>query len=263
MNDMASVIQPKVDQLTADHLIAGPITITITGVHIAGGAEQPVTINYAGDNGLPYKPCKTMCRVMVALWGDDANKYIGKSMTLYRDATVKWAGLEVGGVRISHMSGLPGKHTMALTQTKGSKKPFTVLPLEVQAPKRTIGDAINELEAAFAAAATRDAVDAVLASDKCQKTLDYARNGAKERLNGIIAAAMKRTEQPPPPAQSDDPAADEAAELRALVPHLVDRAAVDQFAAQHRDTMVRWKKERPELFESVDSALAERLFELE
>jgi len=63
-------------------------------------------------------------------------------------------------------------------------------------PKRTLADAINELDAEFTAATTRVAVDEVLASDKCQKALDFATNGAKERLEGIIKAAINRTEAP-------------------------------------------------------------------
>lgn len=61
-------------------------------------------------------------------------------------------------------------------------------------PKRTLNDVIGELEREFAAATTRDEVDAVLASEKCQKTMDFARNGAKARLDAIVKAAMDRTD---------------------------------------------------------------------
>jgi hypothetical protein len=64
-------------------------------------------------------------------WGPDASKYVGRSLTLYRDADVKWGGLAVGGIRISHMSDLDGPKTMMLTATKGSRKPHKVLPLAV------------------------------------------------------------------------------------------------------------------------------------
>lgn len=70
------------------------------------------------------------------------------------------------------------------------------LPAHSGGPKRTLADAINELDAEFAAAATREAVDEVLASDKCQKALDFARNGSKEQLEGIIKGAINRTEAP-------------------------------------------------------------------
>jgi hypothetical protein len=130
-NDMRQAIIPKSDQLNADDLIAGEMTITITGVTVRGGQEQPVSISFAGDNGKPYKACKSMCRVMVAAWGPDSSKYVGRSMTLYRDPSVKWGGMAVGGIRISHMSDIDGSQTMALTMTRGSKKAYTVKPLTV------------------------------------------------------------------------------------------------------------------------------------
>lgn len=129
MTDMRQAIVPKSDQLNADDLIAGDMTITITKVDIKGGQEQPVSIHFDGDKGKPYKACKSMCRVLVSAWGPDSTKYVGRSMTLYRDASVKWAGMEVGGIRISHMSDIQGNQTMALTVTRGSKKPYTVKPL--------------------------------------------------------------------------------------------------------------------------------------
>lgn len=134
MSDMSAVIIPKSDQLNADDLIVGPRTITITGVSIRGGQEQPISIHFEGDEGKPYKACKSMCRVMVTAWGPDSKQYTGRSMTLYRDPTVKWAGMEVGGIRISHMSDIESKITMALTMTKSNRKPYTVLPLAKNAP---------------------------------------------------------------------------------------------------------------------------------
>jgi hypothetical protein len=134
MNDMKSAIVPKSDQLNADDLLTGPITIKITGVTIHGGQEQPVAISYEGDKGKPYKSCKSMNRVLVHAWGADANKYVGRSLTLYCDPKVKWGGMEVGGIRISHMSHIEAPMTMALTATKGNKKPFTVKPIAESAP---------------------------------------------------------------------------------------------------------------------------------
>ena len=128
MDDMKPTIEPKSDQLNADDLITGPITIKVTKVAIKSG-EQPVSIFYEGDNGKPYKCCKSMARIMVAAWGADSKRYVGRSMTLYRDADVKWAGMAVGGIRISHMSDISDDMTMALTVTRSNRKPFTVRPL--------------------------------------------------------------------------------------------------------------------------------------
>lgn len=128
--DMRAAIAPKSDQLNSDDLLTGPRTVTITAVKIdAAAKEQKVWISFAGDEGKPYKPCKSMARVMVEAWGPDASRYVGNSMTLFRDPTVKWAGIEVGGIRISHMSGLDQSRKMMLTETRGKKAPYIVAPL--------------------------------------------------------------------------------------------------------------------------------------
>ena len=132
-DDMKQAIIPKSDQLNSDDLITGPMTIKITGVTVRGGQEQPVAISFEGDNGKPYKACKSMCRVMVAAWGPDSSKYVGRSMTLYRDPSVKWGGMAVGGIRISHMSHIDENMTMALTVTRANKKPYTVKVLSQNA----------------------------------------------------------------------------------------------------------------------------------
>jgi len=130
MSDMLETVIPKSDQLNADDLIGGKtMTIKITGVELRKGTEQPVIVSFAGDNGRPYKPCKSMCRVMIDVWGNDSKAYVGKSMTLYCDPKVKFGGIEMGGIRISHMSDLAAPRTLALTATKANKKPFVVKPL--------------------------------------------------------------------------------------------------------------------------------------
>ena len=134
MNSMLQTIIPKSDQLNADDLIGGrSITIKITDVSIIMG-DQPVALSYEGDGGKPYKPGKSMRRVLVNAWGPDAKLYIGRYLTLYRDDKVKFGGAEVGGIRISHMSHIDKPITMALTVTKANRKPFTVKPLEASTP---------------------------------------------------------------------------------------------------------------------------------
>ncbi len=134
--NMLATLAPKSDQLNADDLLGRTLTVRITNVSMNTSADQPVAVHFEGDQGKPFKPCKSMRRVMVQIWGPDASAYAGRSMTLYRDAAVKFGGLDVGGIRISHMSGLDRDVTMALTVTKGAKKAFTVKPLrEEQKPE--------------------------------------------------------------------------------------------------------------------------------
>lgn len=131
--DMSQVIVPKSDQVNADSLISGPITVEIADVTISGGTEQPVSIHLVGTN-LVYRPCKSMSRVLVSAYGPDARKYVGKKLTLYRDPKVKWGGMEVGGIRISHMSGIEKEMVLMLTMTKQNRAPHRVKPLVSDAP---------------------------------------------------------------------------------------------------------------------------------
>lgn len=125
--DMGSTIAPKSDQLNVDDLIAGPRTVTITRVTgNQGSLEQPVNVFFEGDNGKPYRPCKSMRRVMVAAWGVNAADYAGRSMTLYCDPNVTFGGMKVGGIRISHMSHIERDMQMALTASRAKRANYTV-----------------------------------------------------------------------------------------------------------------------------------------
>lgn len=127
--DISNTIAPKSDQLNADDLLSGPRTVRINRVK-AGTAEQPVELHLDGLDGRPYKPGKSMRRVLIALWGSDADTYVGRSLTLYNDQRVKFGPDVTGGIRISHASNIERTATIALTVTRGRRAPFTVEPLK-------------------------------------------------------------------------------------------------------------------------------------
>lgn len=129
MTDMNKVTEPKSDQWNFDDFRSGPLTFTVESVRVKPGQEQPVEITLSGTPKF-YRPCKGMSRVLVAAWGSDSKTYAGRSLTLFGNPTVRWGGMEVGGIQISHLSGLDAPMTIALTMTKQSRKPFTVRPLE-------------------------------------------------------------------------------------------------------------------------------------
>jgi len=126
--DLSNTIIPKSDQMNADDLIGGPRTVRITEVK-GGTPEQPVSIHYEGDSGRPYKPGKSMRRILVAMWGPKTGPYIGKRITLYRAPEVAFGGQKVGGIRISHADGIELPFEIALTEKRGSRKPHRVEPL--------------------------------------------------------------------------------------------------------------------------------------
>jgi len=137
MTDLSKTIIPKSDQLNADDLLGRSLTVKITKVSASPDSpDQPVSIHFEGDGGKPYKPCKSMRRVMVNAWGVDGNAFVGRSMTLYRDENVAFGGIQVGGIRISHMSHIERDLTMALTATRAKRTPYTVKPLATEETKK-------------------------------------------------------------------------------------------------------------------------------
>lgn len=135
MIDVSKTIQAKSDQLNADDLIGGPITVKVTDVKSNNNPDQPIHIFYEGCENKPYKPCKTMRRVLVHYWGKNGQDYVGRSFTLYNEPTVRWAGKEVGGIRISHMSDMITDRMLAVTVVRGKKEPYVVKPLTVKQEK--------------------------------------------------------------------------------------------------------------------------------
>lgn len=132
MVDLSPTIVAKSDQLNADDLIGTERTIKITRVTGSDG-DQPISIHYEGGDGKPWKPCKSMRRVLVQVWGAKGDEYVGRSLTLFRDPNVTFGGANVGGVRISHMSNIDKEQTFSLTVSRMQKRPYTVKPL-VNAP---------------------------------------------------------------------------------------------------------------------------------
>jgi hypothetical protein len=133
--DIRATIQPKSDQLNADDLIGGAKTIQIRDVKGAQDEAQPLSIYFDGDDNKPYKPCKSMRRVLVQLWGYESDDYKGRYLTLYRDDSVKFAGVEVGGIRISHASHIENDTRVLLTVSKSKRTPVTIQKLEIKKPQ--------------------------------------------------------------------------------------------------------------------------------
>jgi len=136
--DMTASTAAKTDQINNEDLIkTGPITVTIKRV-TEGPPEQPFNFHTEETPGRAYRPSKSMRRVMVAAWGTNPEAYVGRSLTLYRNPATKFGSEQTGGIEISHMSHINKPSTVAITVSRGKRKPFTVKPLAapVQEPVR-------------------------------------------------------------------------------------------------------------------------------
>lgn len=130
--DISETLAPKSDQLDACELTQ-PATFTIVRVTKGSSDEQPVEVFFA-EFPRPWRPSKSMRRVLAACWTPHAGEWTGRRLTLFCDPTVKFGGIEVGGIRISHMSDLPGPRKVPLLVTKGKSAMYTVQPL-TEAPR--------------------------------------------------------------------------------------------------------------------------------
>ena len=126
--DMSETIQPRSDQMNFDDVAAVPATVTITAV-TRGSAEQPVNIQTAEYPNRPWKPSKSMRRVLVKAWGKDSDAYVGRRVRLVGNPDVKYAGKAVGGIQIEAVSHIDKPIKMALTVSRGKREPFTIQPL--------------------------------------------------------------------------------------------------------------------------------------
>jgi hypothetical protein len=182
--DISDTIIANSEQVGADDLLAGPVTATITGVE-KGTAEQPVFIHLDAFPGRTYRPAKSMRRILIAAWGAESSTYIGRSITVYNDPTVRWAGQAVGGVRISGLSHIDKPLTVALTVSRGKRSPYVVQP--IAAPKDTSGrDWLKELTA------TDGDLDAIFKLGTEARTA-----GASDAIINVILSEYKKVEPNP------------------------------------------------------------------
>lgn len=139
--DLTASIAPRSDQINADDLVGGPMTVTIREV-VKGKAEQPFDF-LLEETDRAFRPGVTMRRVIVAGWGKESSQYVGRRLTLYRDPTIKFGNAVVGGIRISHMSHIAEPLKERLQTTRGKREMFTVDPLP-DAPAPSPADLLRQ-----------------------------------------------------------------------------------------------------------------------
>lgn len=174
--DISKTVEPRSDQLNFDDVAAHDLTITITEVK-RGGPEQPVELHNAEYPGRPYKPGKSMRRVLIAAWGTEAAEYVGKQITLYGDPSITFGRDAVGGIRIRALSHIPEPLTVALTVTRGKRAPFTVQPIKVD--ESAVVDALADINGA-------ESIPALKAA------WDLAAKRGVQKHTAVVAATNKR-----------------------------------------------------------------------
>lgn len=123
--DISEAILARSDQINAIDLIE-PVIVTVVEVR-EGNKEQPVhIITDVYGPSRPFKPSKTVLRDLGKAWGKDTKAWAGRSMELYNEPTVLWAGKPVGGIRVSALSHIDKPIQTAHTITRGKYLEVTI-----------------------------------------------------------------------------------------------------------------------------------------
>lgn len=158
--DITKTVEPKSDQQNYEDYISGPKTVTISGVK-QGPPDQPVHLHLVECPERPYKPGKSMRRVLIAAWGVEASAYVGRRMTLFGDPTIRFGGQAIGGIRIAALSDIEKPIEVLLSVSRGKRAPFTVRPL-TDAPavdESAVVDALADINGAESIPALKAAWD--------------------------------------------------------------------------------------------------------
>ena len=134
--DLSRTIIPKSDQLNFEDVQSTPITAAIKSVR-EGSNDQPVCIDLIGYDGRPYKPSKSMRRVLIDAWTSNGHSWVGRSLTLKGDPSVKFGGVAVGGIKIHAMSDIEGDFSLMLSVSRGKRAEHRVKKLEIAEPPKT------------------------------------------------------------------------------------------------------------------------------
>lgn len=125
--NIEDTLAPNGDQLDAIELIAGPRIFTVEKVS-KGNAEQPVNVHLA-EFPRPWRPGKSMRRVLAACWGVEATEWVGRRVELFCDTDVVFGGKAVGGTRIKRLSHIDKAQKIPLLVTRGKSAIYVVDPL--------------------------------------------------------------------------------------------------------------------------------------
>lgn len=190
--DLRSTTLPKSSQLNADQLIVGPMDLTITDVQLGPDEKQPIAVHYENEAGRPFLPCLSMRRVLLAAWGRDGREWIGKSLRVFHDPQVRFGGDDVGGVRISHMTDIPGRRIeLKLTATRGKKVLYTIERMEAAASGPTLAHVLQLIAVAASAA---DMKAAKAAAQTLHNPADVEE--AVAAYNARVAEQRAKTQKP-------------------------------------------------------------------
>lgn len=129
--DITETTVANADQINVADLAAEGATFTVVAVSRGPSTEQPIDIHTAESPGKPWRPCKTMRRLLRDTWGIRTGVYAGRLVRLYVDPTVTYGKNKTGGIRVGAVSHIEQKMELTYQVRRGVYQTFIVQPLEL------------------------------------------------------------------------------------------------------------------------------------
>ncbi len=133
----------KGDYLTAAEFAGRQPTFTISAVvpcmleDDTGKMKQKGSVKLQ-ESTRPWVLCKTTAMCLAAMFGDEANNWVGKRVTLFEDPNVRVGKEVVGGIRVLGSPDLPAPKSVSIKLPR--KKAF-VVTLQKTVPRAVTGAA--------------------------------------------------------------------------------------------------------------------------
>lgn len=147
MVDISKTLISKSDQFNAVDLVGKTLLLTISKVNANVDAkDQPVSIFFEGQSKC-YRPSKGMRAIISEKWTPETDLWIGKTIELYHEPKVIYAGAECGGIRIQGMSHIENDFKKRVVESKVLQINYKVRKIdlsELSKPLQKILDAIKK-----------------------------------------------------------------------------------------------------------------------
>ena len=78
-----------------------------------------------------------MRKALISVWGPRSADYAGRSIGLYRNPNVLWAGKPAGGIQVGAASHIDKPVTISVKIARGKIEPLTIKPLPTPAAPTT------------------------------------------------------------------------------------------------------------------------------
>lgn len=246
--DIAPFVEAESNRITADDLIGGPRTFTITKIEgVMQEGKRRMVIHLAESQGKPFMPCKGMVRLLGQLWGPDAAAWVGRGITLFRDPDVRFGADLTGGVRIAAVTHIAQAQGISVRASQKKVKSYKVEPLKVEAQADKAREAADKIIANIGKAPDTVKLNGYLAGKPAAIIADLRRDRPDLAAAVDMALSARIAELSGADADDDPFGSDEAPayaatveQIEALIDAATDEAAIDaarQAFDQHRQAL--------------------------